>query len=342
MPGMNLRFSVHNALTHWGFSAFPLAVAALLVLLAVWYLRADWRLAERGRRWRGARTASFLAGLVTVDLAFQSSIATYAGTYFQAHVLQHLLLMVVAPPLLALGAPSTLLLQTSGRTAKSRWLHFLRSFPFAVLTHPVTVFFLYFGLMFVFFLTGLIGVAMQHMALMDLVNVLFLLASTLYWWPLVGLDPILHWRMSHGQRLLVLLMSSGLEAFLGVAILNDSKPIAPMYSLASTHAGGALLWVSAELATVGAFVPIFLQWVRAEAREGARVDKRLGRLEPGMPISPGAVVDPEHVFTPWELAWIARTGSVPAVMGPITAPAERGVRSAPGSPATQAGAPPAG
>ena len=147
-----------------------------------------------------------MLGLVVVDLALQSPVATLTGTYFQAHVVQHLLLMIAAPPLLALGAPSTLLLQTSSRRTKSTWLKILNSRPFGVLTHPVTVWFLYFGVMFAFFLTSLINVAMEHMWLMDVMNLLFLLTGTLYWWPMVGIDPIVHWRMGYGARMVNIAM----------------------------------------------------------------------------------------------------------------------------------------
>src|ERR1700722_17749705 len=175
MGGMpQVDFTLHNALTRFDLSAFPCCVTAALIAIGVWYLRADWRLAERGRRWGGGRTGAFLSGLVFCDLAFASPIAVLSGTYFQAHVLQHLILMVVAPPLLALGAPSTLLLQTASRRTKERWLRVLRSPSFAMLSHPVTVWFLYYGVMFAFFLTSLINTAMLHMWLMDVMNVVFL------------------------------------------------------------------------------------------------------------------------------------------------------------------------
>jgi putative membrane protein len=107
------------------------------------------------------------------------SLHGIAGSYFQAHVVQHLLLMVLGPVLLALGTPSTLLLQSSGRPSKIRWLRVLRSGPFAVLTHPILVWFLYFGLMLVFFLSSLINFSMEHMALMDVINLTFLLGGCL-------------------------------------------------------------------------------------------------------------------------------------------------------------------
>lgn len=274
-----LSFTLHNSLTAWGTGPFALLALVGLVALGAWYLRADWRLATRGRAWNRWRTVSFLAGLVSVDLALQSPVATYTATYFQAHVLQHLLLMVVGPPLLALGAPSTLLLQSSSRQAKARWLRILHSRPFAVVSHPVPVWFLYYGAMYLFFLTPVIGFSMRHMALMDAINVGFLLGATLFWWPTIGIDPVPRWRMGHGARMLNLFIGVPVETWLGIALMNESRPSAradaAMYTLASIHTGGSLLWIISEIASAGAILPIFIQWMRSEDRKAARADAAL-------------------------------------------------------------------
>jgi putative membrane protein len=331
MPLMRpVTFSLHAALTNWQWSPFSLAVVAGLVAVAYWYLRADWILATRGRRWPAKRTLPFLAGLLAIDAALQSPVATFTASYFQAHVVQHLLLMIVAPPLLAFGAPSTLLLQTAGPKTKRRWLAVLRSRPFAVLTHPVTVWSLYFGLMFGFFLTSLINTAMNDMALMDVINLVFLLGGTLYWWPMVGLDPIVHWRMGYGAKMANALLGAAPETFLGVVILLQRHPIASMYTLASTHSGGGLLWSSTELATIAAFVPIFVQWMRSEERIATRNDERMDRARlvlaaaapsrtadstlsvPAADASapPGSRLRPDRTSA-WEAAWLAKTGAIP-------------------------------
>lgn len=337
MPGMGgsepLRFTVHNALTLWRFSIFPVCVAIVLVALAVWYLRADWQLAARGRRWSGWRTASFLTGLVAVDLALQSPVAAYTASYFEAHVLQHLLLMVVAPPLLALGAPSTLLLQTSSRRTKTRWLRILRSAPFAFISHPIVVFMLYFGSMFAFFLTPALNYAMLHMWLMDVINLMFLLGATLFWWPMVGIDPIIHWKMDYPARMAALLLGSGIEAFLGVAILNSRHSLASMYTVSSSHAGGGLLWAATEVVTLAAFLPVFIAWMRSEDRIAVRADAHGAAMSmaaaPRVPAGVGAgssepepeqrALGPRQVRSPvpvenltaWEYAWMTRTGTIP-------------------------------
>jgi putative membrane protein len=282
MPGMHgmpeagrVVFNATNALARWEFTPFALTVLVAAITVGIWYVRAQWSLSLRGRAWSPKRTVSFLAGLVAIDLALQSSVATFSMDYFQAHVVQHLLLMVVGPPLLAMGAPMTLALQTSSRTTKVRLLKVLNSRAFRLVTHPLPVWAAYYFSMFVFFLTVALGVAMNHMWLMDLVNLAFLLASTLFWWPIIGVDPIPHWQMSHGARLTSLLIGVPLESFLALALLSSTRPAAPMYSLASTHSGAAILWIGAEVFTFLALIPVFSQWVRFEERKAARYDAQL-------------------------------------------------------------------
>jgi putative copper resistance protein D len=116
---------------------------------------------------------------------------------------------------------------------------------------------------------------MFHMWVMDLVNVAFLFASTLFWWPIVGLDPIPHWRMGQGAKLVSLLLGVPIESFLALALLSLTRPVASIYTLGSTHAGAGLLWVGAELFTFLAIIPVFVQWVRMEERKAARYDAQL-------------------------------------------------------------------
>lgn len=337
MGGMTpVRWSGHAALTDWQHGPFAIATLIVLIAVAYWYLRAEWTLAARGRRWPRGRTACFLSGLVAIELAIGSPVATFTGAYFEAHVIQHLLLMVVAPPLMALGAPSTLLLQTSSRRVKTLWLSVLKSRPFALLTFPVTVWAIYFGVMFAFFLSSLINTSMHHMWLMDVMNVTFLFGATLYWWPMVGVDPIVHWRMGYGARMVNILLGGPPEVILGLAILSAHAPIASMYTLSSTHAGGGLLWVSTEAATLIGFIPIFWQWIRSDERAANRADARADKQDLALARTGAAEADsdagsatdrqvaallataataptggPTSDLNEWEAYWKMRTGRVP-------------------------------
>jgi putative copper resistance protein D len=272
MPGMGrITWGWHQALSDWGFGPFAVTILVALIGLGAWYLQMEWSVLISGRRWSPWRTASFIAGLVMIDLALQSPVAAFTMTYFQAHVVQHLLLMVVAPPLLAMGAPLSLYLERI-EPREIRVLRILNSRPLQVLTHPVPVWFLYYFSMFAFFLTSALNYAMLHMWVMDLVNVGFLATAALFWWPLVGLDPIPHWRMSPGAKLTNLLIGLPVESFLALALISDPRPAASMYSMSSTRAGAALLWASAAIFNIVSLIPIFVQWLRWDGRRRIRFD----------------------------------------------------------------------
>ena len=275
-PAVDLR----HVLLDWYWSPFTVGVDVVLLAVAGWYVRSVDRLDARGRTWSPWRTASFLAGLAAVWTALCSSVATYAGYTFVSHVFQHLLLMVVAPPLGALGAPMTLLLQTSRRRLKKSVLAVLHSRAFAVLRHPVPVFFMYYLSMYAFFLSGAIGFAMERMWLMDLINLGFLISAMLFWWPMVGVDPIPGGRMSSGLKIINLLMGVPLMSFLGMALMEKRTSVAAMYSLRSTHLGGAVLWIAGDAATLLAVIPIYVEWVRSDARLAKRIDARLDAGQP--------------------------------------------------------------
>jgi len=155
-----------------------------------------------GRRWKARRTVSFFAGLITVDLALQSPVATLTGSYFEAHVIQHLLLMIIGPGADGDGGshdtdPANLEPPCQDGLAcassHSKW--------FAVLSHPLVVWVLYYGVMLAFFLTPTIGFAMSHMWLMDLNQPGFPVRSDAVLVAMIGLDPIPRWGASYPLRM---------------------------------------------------------------------------------------------------------------------------------------------
>jgi putative copper resistance protein D len=273
--GHRLAVTLHNLVTQWNTGPFAILTLVAVLVSGVWYVQSAWALSAKGRTWSRWRTTSFLTGLVMIDLALQSPVATFTMGYFEAHVIQHLLLMVTAPPLLALGAPMTLALQTSSRPMKVRLLKVLNSQVFRWWSHPIPSAAVYYVGMFAFFLTSALGLAMSHMWAMDLVNLAFLVASMHFWWPIVGVDYIPHWPMSHGMKMVALLIGVPLESFLALALIMSTRPAASMYTLGSTHTGAAILWIGAEAFTFLALIPVFLQWLRVEGRRTVRVDAEL-------------------------------------------------------------------
>src|SRR5579864_1816243 len=103
-----IRIDLHTLVRFWLVSPFTCAVLAILLLGAFWYFQATRDAAEGGERWPLTRTLAFFSGLIAVELAFQSSLAMLPYISFPIQVIQKILLLVAAPPLLALGAPLAL------------------------------------------------------------------------------------------------------------------------------------------------------------------------------------------------------------------------------------------
>lgn len=278
---------VGTLLTAWQ-SDWPVLIAAGFEAAAVaWYIASVYRLRRRGRRWPLRRIAAFVAGVLVVVIAINSGLAHYDDTNFTAHVFQHLLLMNLAPPLLALGAPVTLALQSSRRRTTTWILKVLHSAPARLLTHPGVAAGMAIVTMYGYFLTPLYRLSLEYPLLHYYMHLHFLIAGCLYWWPLVGAD-VLPRRWSHGAKLALLFASVPWTSFLGIAILTMSTPIAPQHTLADTHAGGGVLWATSEFFTAAALLIVFADWAKSDLKQAARYDKRVAERGGGARSRPTA------------------------------------------------------
>jgi putative copper resistance protein D len=131
------------------------------------------------------------------------------------------------------------------------------------------------GTMYVFFLTPLYGYSEQHPVLQAYVQLHFLLAGCLFWWPMVGKDQLPR-RFGFGTRFVLVFVSVPFNAALGLAIANDGRPLYPAgNTLADTQSGGNVLWGLLEVFTVAALALLFVQWAREEERRAVRADRQL-------------------------------------------------------------------
>jgi putative membrane protein len=251
----------------------PGALAGLLVA-GWWYLAASRRLAGRGRHWPARRWLPWWCGLAVMVVATQSGLAAYDSTSFVAHVAQHLLLGMLAPVLLALGAPMTLALQAGRRTTQRRLLEALHSRPVRVITHPLSAWMLFGGSMFALYFTKLYADTLQNAALHDLVHLHFVVVGCLFFWPVVGLDPVPH-RLPYGGRMLYVAVAVPFHTILGMALLSQKTLLAPGMTLGDQQAGAGFLWTAGEVMGVLTMIFIGIQWMNAEEREAVRADRRL-------------------------------------------------------------------
>lgn len=198
-------------------------IGGLLVCgLAVAYAWAASRPSPRGKRWPFARTLSFLTGLALFSLAVQSPLAVHDELAW-FHSAQHLIVMMVVPPLLVLGAPITLLLRTVSPRARREIVAVLHDPAMKKVSGPVAGAGLtleYHGTMFLVMLTGLYGLALEHEWVHVGVHAYLFACGVLFWIPLIGRDPA-GFRPPYWAK--VVMVASGVPTYILLGLLMRSR-----------------------------------------------------------------------------------------------------------------------
>ena len=274
-------------------ASLPLLPTVGILLPGALYLWGVRRLTVRGDAWPVGRTVAFtLGGLGVLAVALLSGLAAYENTLFGAHMVQHMLLSMVATVFLALGAPVTLALRTLPPRARAALLALLHSRLARLATFPAIPWVLFVGSPFALYFSGWYPATLDSEVLHDLLHLHFVVVGSLFFWPLLGIDPI-PGRVSHPFRMLMLFAALPFHAFLGIAIM--SVPDSGEGLIAGRHylglglsraeavfqqqVGGGLLWASGDIVGLMFLVIVLAQWMRASEREAAREDRRLDRLD---------------------------------------------------------------
>ena len=232
------------------------------------------------------RTVAFLAGMLALAFALISGIERYDTSLFSIHMVQHVLLMLVAAPLLALAAPVTLVLRVSSADRRRRWLlPLLHSRVVRVLSHPVVAWVMFAAMMWAAHFSPLFNASLEDQFVHDIEHLLFLSGALLFWWPAVALDPA-PWRMSHPARIVYLFTQMTQNTFLAVVILNASTVLYPHYAslvrpwgttaLEDQRLAAGIMWIAGDAIFLTAILAVVAGWMRAEARNEAREDRRAG------------------------------------------------------------------
>jgi cytochrome c oxidase assembly factor CtaG len=274
--------TVLELIGRWQFA--PL-VTAFVVLAAGLYLWGVLRVRRRhpARPWPLPRTAAFLGGLAVIVIATQSGVGSYDDVLFWDHMVQHLLLLMVAPPLLVVGQPATLLLHASRNPVHTWTKKLLRSHVVTWITWPVFGVVLYVGVIVGTHLTGFMNLVLANETVHNAEHVLFLVAGYLYFLPLVGREPI-RWKISYPSRIFLLFIAMPVDAFTGLALGSESsnpfpnlavgRPAWAPSPLSDVHIGGAVMWVGGAGLMFVLLMTVFFAWSRETRGDGG-----LGWLE---------------------------------------------------------------
>lgn len=291
LPAPLPPFQFSRIFTEWGLDPY-------LFVLTVWvaglYLWGVYRLRRRGDAWPWLRTVSFVGGgMGSFYVATSSGLAAYDTVLLSVHMVQHMVLTMVTPLFLALGAPVTLALRVLPARPR-RWLlavlhsRFARVLTFAPLTLALFVlspWALYF--------TGWYPASLSSAYVHEMMHIHLVLVGSLFFWPLLGIDPV-PGRVGYPFRMLLILLTLPFHAFLGVTIMGSKILLAeswyaalregPMGAWLPTiaedqHLAGGILWGSGDLVGLLLFLILFTQWVRSSMQEARREDRRLDLLE---------------------------------------------------------------
>ena len=263
----------------------------LLVFATALYIRGVVALSRRGDKWPVGRTISFAIGISLLDYATSGGLGLYAHFSFQYHMIAHMVLSMIAPIAIILSAPITLALRTLpiGRDKEERGIrglliNFLHSKPTSIWTHPLVALAIFDGSLFALYFTPLFGNLMTGHFGHLIMDLHFIAAGLLFFHVIVGIDPNPR-KVHHLVRVVILLAAMSIHAFFSIALMSANDLIDGGYYqlldrpwstdlLSDQKVGAAIGWAMGEIPIVAALIATFIQWMRSDAREAKRADKR--------------------------------------------------------------------
>ena len=277
------------------FTAIQMDWVALVIALAMAgaYLIGVVRLRRRGDAWSIWRTIPWLLGCLAFTWVMCGGVAAWGRFRFDAHMVQHMAMMMTVPPLWVLGAPVTLLSRampprTDGSRGVREWtLAALHSGYARFVSSPPLAGIFFAGSLVVFYFTPLFELAMYHHLGHVLMTVHFLLSGYLFAWVIIGIDPATK-IINPILKIITLLVTLTFHAFFGVALVSATWLIAPhwyqalgMYTtdelMFIQKAGGSFMWAISEVPTVLYAVLAVVQWSRSEDRRARQWDRKADR-----------------------------------------------------------------
>ena len=266
------------------------AIMGLLIFITALYIRGVVILAKRGDKWPIGRTIAFAVAVAATDFATSGGLGAYARFSFSYHMVAHMILGMVAPIGFVLSAPITLALRTLpiGRTSDERGIRgnlvaLLHSKYFQVISNPIVALAIFDGSLFALYMPPLFGDLMQSHFGHLFMSLHFLLAGTLFFHVIVGIDPSPK-RVPYIVRIIILFAAMSIHAFFSIALMSATTLLDGGYFasldrpwstdlLADQSAGGAVGWAMGEIPILIALVATFIQWTRDDKKETKRIDR---------------------------------------------------------------------
>ncbi|MHB8378600.1 MAG: cytochrome c oxidase assembly protein [Acidimicrobiales bacterium] len=270
------QFSWHH-LNEWHFGVLPIS---LLLVVGIAYGAGI----RRVESWPSARVVSFYLGIVVTFLATESVLGVYDMKYFSDHMIQHLLLIMVAAPLFAFGAP----LELAYDAGNYRVRGLLDGRVMRAVTHPLFGFGAYFIFVPLTHLTGLFNLMLEYQWIHHTEQIGFLVVGYLFFRGAFGRERGV--TIHPGLRLVYVMVAVPVDTFTGLALMMEARNPFPAYTslapagstsasiLANIHLGGAIMWIGGDALMLIACIPITVAWVKWETIRTKELDIELDAL----------------------------------------------------------------
>ena len=269
------------------FNAIPVVMILGALALYLWGVQRVNRLQPR-HPWSRLKTAAFIGGLATTAFSVFSFIGVYDQELFWDHMVQHLLLIMVAAPLFAIASPIDL----SWRASRGPWheqlTRVLRSRTATLLGHPGVAFVLYAVAIPLTHLTVWYNYTLEHPAIDDVEHLLFLVVGYLFWRQIFGSDPN-RYKLHPALQFGYLFLAIPIDTFTGLSLDQAVHEMFPAYfafhrtwgpSLVDDlHIGGVLMWVAGDTLMLWPMIPVALGWMHLEERKAVRIDRQLDAVD---------------------------------------------------------------
>ena len=272
-------------------NALMIGILSLMVAL---YVKGVLVLTKRGDKWPVGRTVAFALGITATDFATSGGLGLYAQFSFSYHMISHMVLGMIAPIGLVLGAPMTLALRTlpQGRTPDERGvrgslLAALHSKLGIFYTNPIVALIIFDGSLFALYFTDFFAILMQSHTGHLFMSLHFLAAGFLFFFIIIGVDPNPR-RVHHLVQIVILFAAMSIHAFFSVALMSTTTLIDNGFyaslqtswlgdPLVDQKLGGSIGWAMGEIPILIALVATFINWMRDDSREAKRIDRNTAR-----------------------------------------------------------------
>jgi cytochrome c oxidase assembly factor CtaG len=281
------------------FDFVPVAMIVVALALYLWGVRRNNALHPR-HPWPVGKTVAWVGALVSTGVGIFSFIGVYDGELFWDHMIQHLILIMVAAPLFAIASPLRLAFSSTSGTAHIVVTEALRSGVAKALGNPIVAFILYAVVIPISHLTVWYNYTLTQESVHNAEHLVFLLVGYLFWRQIFGNDPNAH-RLHPALQFFYLFLAIPIDTFTGVSLAGATHELFPAYFathrawgpsyIGDLHIGGDIMWVVGDTLMLWPMIPVALRWLHMDERKAMRIDAELDAQELAAAAAAGPVPD---------------------------------------------------